>query len=163
MHDGALVEIDLLRGGVHTTAVPLDRLEAQAGPFDYQVSIHRSDRFEDFLVYPIRLEEPLLEIAIPLLPGDPDVRIDLQAAFNRACDTGPYRRRVRYSESTPVPPLRPDQAEWAGACSWMPDSLRTNEVIGRAAFSGTAPLRALSSIPWADGPGPASISRRDRV
>jgi hypothetical protein len=105
-----LVEIDLLRGGVHTTAVPLDRLTDQVGTFDYQVSIHR---FEDFLVYPIRLEERLPEIAIPLLPGDPDVPIDLQAVFDRAYDIGPYRRRIRYPESRPVPPLRPDQVEWA--------------------------------------------------
>jgi hypothetical protein len=108
-----LVEIDLLRGGVHTTAVPLERLLAQVGPFDYHVSIHRSDRFEDFLVCPIRLDEALPEIAIPLLPGDPDVPIDLQAVFDRAYDTGPYRRRIRYTESAPVPALSPDQAAWA--------------------------------------------------
>jgi Protein of unknown function (DUF4058) len=30
-----LVEIDLLRGGEHTMAVPRNRLLAQAGPFDY--------------------------------------------------------------------------------------------------------------------------------
>lgn len=108
-----LVEIDLLRGGTHATAVPLDLAIEEAGPFDYHVSVHRFDRFEDFLVYPIRLEERLPEIAIPLLPGDPDVPIDLQAVFDRCYDTGPYRRRVRYAEVTPVPPLRPDQAEWA--------------------------------------------------
>ena len=108
-----LIEIDLLRGGTHSTAVPLGLLLEAAGAFDYHVSIHRFDRFEDFLVYPIRLEEPLPEIAIPLLPGDPDVPIDLQAVFDRAYDAGPYRRRVRYAEAEPVPPLRPDQAEWA--------------------------------------------------
>jgi hypothetical protein len=108
-----LVEIDLLRGGLHTTAVPFDRLAAQVGPFDYHVAIHRFDRFEDFLVDPIRLEERLPEVWIPLLPGDSEVPIDLQAALDRAYDTGPYRRRTRYAESTPAPPLRPDQAEWA--------------------------------------------------
>jgi len=108
-----LVEIDLLRGGLHTTAVPFDRLSALVGPFDYHVSIHRSDRFEDFLVYPIRLPETLPEIAIPLLPGDPEVPVDFQAVFNRAYDTGPYRRRIRYAEAKPVPPLRPEQQEWA--------------------------------------------------
>ena len=108
-----LVEIDLLRSGVHTTAVPLDRLTALVGQFAYHVSVHRSDRFEDFLVYPVRLDERLPEIVIPLLPGDADVPIDLQAVFNRAYDTGPYRRRIRYAESAPVPPLRPDQSEWA--------------------------------------------------
>lgn len=108
-----LVEIDLLRGGEHTTAVPRGLVEARAGHFDYHVSVHRFDRFEDFLVYPIQLDERLPEIAIPLLPGDPDVTVDLQAAFDRSYDTGPYRRRVRYAESTPVPPLRAQRAEWA--------------------------------------------------
>ncbi len=108
-----LVEIDLLRAGEHTTAVPRDLVEARAGDFDYHVSIHRFDRFEDFLVYPIQLDERLPEMAIPLLPGDPDVTVDLQAVFDRSYDTGPYRRRVRYAESTPVPPLRGERAEWA--------------------------------------------------
>jgi hypothetical protein len=110
-----LVEIDLLRGGLHTTAVPLDRLMALVGPFDYHVAIHRSDRFEDFLVYPIRLPEPLPEVAIPLLPGDPKVPVDLQAVFDRAYDTGPYPRRIRYGETALVPPLRPEQWDWAEA------------------------------------------------
>jgi hypothetical protein len=108
-----LVEIDLLRGGVHTTAVPLDRLLPQVGAFDYHVSVHRFDRFEDYVVYPIRLAESLPEVDIPLLPGDADVRVDLQALFERAYDTGPYRRRVRYTGESPVPPLRTDQTDWA--------------------------------------------------
>jgi hypothetical protein len=108
-----LVEIDLIRGGTHTTAVPLDRLSEQVGPFDYHVSVHRAERFEDFFVYPVRLDERLPEVDIPLLPGDPDVPVDLQAIFARAYDTGPYRRRVRYAETAPVPPLRPELREWA--------------------------------------------------
>ena len=119
-----LVEIDLLRGRTHATAVPLDLALEQAGPFDYHVAIHPFDRLEDFLVYPIRLEERLPEITIPLLPGDPDVTIDLQAVFDRCYDTGPYRRRVRYAEVTPVPPLRPDQAEWAARCLRPPGEPR---------------------------------------
>lgn len=107
-----LVEIDLLRTGTHVTAVPLDMAVAEAGPFDYHVSIHRFDQFEDFLVYPIRLEDRLPEIAIPLLPGDPDVTIDLQSVFDRSYEAGPYRRRVRYAESEPVPALSPERMEW---------------------------------------------------
>ena len=108
-----LVEIDLLRGGRHTTAVPLDRLREAAGPCAYHVAIHRSDRFEDFLVYPIRLPDPLPEIAVPFLPGDPDVAVDLQKVFDRAYDVGPYRRRVRYRETSPVPPLPEEYRAWA--------------------------------------------------
>jgi hypothetical protein len=108
-----LVEIDLLRAGEHTTAVPRDRAVAKAGPFDYHVCIHHFDNIEDYFVYPIRLEERLPEIAIPLLPGDPPVPADLQTVFERCYDTGPYRRRIRYHESSPVPPLEPARSEWA--------------------------------------------------
>ena len=108
-----LVEIDLLRGGVHSTAVPFNRLTEMVGHFDYHVSIHRSNRFEEFQVYPIRLDEPLPEIGIPLIFGDPDAIVDLQSIFHRVYDTGPYHRRISYRESTPVPVLRPEQKEWA--------------------------------------------------
>lgn len=110
-----LVEIDLLRGGQHTSAVPHDYLREAVGRFDYHVSIHRSDRFEDFLVYPILLTEPLPEIPVPLLPGDPEALIDLQAVFDHAYDVGPYRRRIRYVDVAPAPPLAPEQQEWADA------------------------------------------------
>jgi hypothetical protein len=109
-----LVEIDLLRSGTHATAVPLDLVREQAGPFDYHVCAHWYNRPQDFLLYPFRLEEQLPEIAVPLLPEDAPVPLDLQAVFNRAYDTGPYRRRVRYGQDEIVPPLSPSQADWAG-------------------------------------------------
>jgi hypothetical protein len=108
-----LVEIDLLRGGEHTTAVPLDRARRKTGPFDYHVCIHHFDNLEDYFVYPVRLDERLPEIHVPLLPGDGAVSIDLQTVFDRCYDTGPYSRRVRYREMIPVPPLRPEHTEWA--------------------------------------------------
>ena len=91
-----LIEIDLLRSGEHTTAVPLQRAVARTGPFDYHVCVHRFDNLEDYLVCPIRLEDRLPEIMVPLLPGDADVTIDLQAVFDRCYEIGPYRRQVRY-------------------------------------------------------------------
>jgi hypothetical protein len=51
-------------------------------------------------------------LAIPLLPGDPEVLLDLQSAFDRAYDDGPYRKAVRYGEDPIRPALRPEQAEW---------------------------------------------------
>jgi Protein of unknown function (DUF4058) len=107
-----LIEIDLLRKGTHTTAVPRARAHAEAGPYDYHVSVHRFDRPADFFVYPIRLEERLPVIAVPLLPGDPDVLLDLQAPFNRAYDAGPYRKAIHYGEDPIKPRLRPEQALW---------------------------------------------------
>ena len=111
-----LVEIDLLRGGDHTTAVPLARAQAKAGAFDYHVCVHRFDHLEEFLVYPIRLEQRLPTIEIPLLPGDGAVRINLQSVFDRCYDAGPYRRRIRYRETAPVPPLPAAKMEWVTQC-----------------------------------------------
>ncbi len=108
-----LVEIDLLRGGEHTTAVPLDRAIAECGSFDYHVSVHEFDDLETFYVYPIKLEDRLPLIAIPLLAGDPSVTLDLQSVFDRCYDAGPYAREIRYGTDAVIPSLRPDQAAWA--------------------------------------------------
>ncbi len=107
-----LIEIDLLRRGTHVTAVPRARSRAAAGPYDDHVSVHRFDRLADYFVYPIRLEERLPVIAVPLLPEDPDVLLDLQAPFNRAYDAGPYRKAIHYGEDPIKPALRPEQARW---------------------------------------------------
>jgi hypothetical protein len=107
-----LVEIDLLRGGEHTTAVRRDRMLRKVGPVDYHVSVHRFDNLEDYFIYPILLDERLPEIAIPLLPGDSDVVVDLQSVFDRCYETGRYRRRVRYGELSLNPPLSAEKMEW---------------------------------------------------
>jgi hypothetical protein len=107
-----LVEIDLLRGGHHTTAVPLDRLTSVAGAFDYHVSIHHFDNLEDYFVYPFRLPDPSPRIAIPLLPGDPPVSLDLQAVLDRTYDAGPYRREIDYGSAPPAPSLSADMLSW---------------------------------------------------
>ncbi len=108
-----LVEIDLLRGGEHVTAVPFDLAVEACGAFDYHVSIHDFDDLETFFVYPIKLEESLPPIDIPLLPGDRPVTLDLQSVFDRCYDAGPYLREIRYGEDAVIPPLDPDQAAWA--------------------------------------------------
>jgi hypothetical protein len=107
-----LVEIDLLRGGAHSTAVPLDFAREKAGLFDYHVCVHRFDRLEDYFVYPVSVGQRLPSVAIPLLPEHQPVRIDLQPLLDRCYDTGQYRRRVRYDAPVPPPPLRSEQAAW---------------------------------------------------
>jgi len=115
-----LIEIDLLRGGTHVAAVPRDLAAEKAGPFDYHVCVRRFDRPNVFLVYPIGLEQRLPAIAIPLLPGDPDVPLALQPLFDRAYDEGPYRRTIHYGEDPIVPPLRPERLEWVKAAIKAP-------------------------------------------
>jgi hypothetical protein len=107
-----LVEIDLLRGGTHTTAVPMERLKKKAPPYDYHVCVHPFDELGKFLVWTATLEQRLPEVAVPLLPGDGTVKVDLQAVFDRCYDTGPYRRRVRYDPARVVPALKAEQVEW---------------------------------------------------
>ncbi len=107
-----LVEIDLLRAGEHTTAVPRRRLLKAVGARDYHISIHHFDSLEDYFIYPIGLSEPLPEIAIPLLPGDPAVSLDLQAVFHRTYDARPYQREINYRQDAPIPPFTPAQEAW---------------------------------------------------
>jgi Protein of unknown function (DUF4058) len=110
-----LIEIDLLRGGSHAIAVPREVVEQQASTFDYLVSIHRFDRPKEFLIHPFALSERLPEIAIPLLPGDGDVMVNLQALFDQSYDFGPYHREVAYGRDPIVPSLKPEQVEWVKA------------------------------------------------
>jgi hypothetical protein len=108
-----LVEIDFLRGGEHATAVPLEAARDACGPVDYHISVRPFDELDTFHVYPIRLEDRLPPIAIPLLPGDPPVTLDLQVVFDRCYDAGPYAREVRYGTDPVIPPLGPDRTAWA--------------------------------------------------
>ncbi len=110
-----LIEVDLLRGGTHTTAVPRELALEKTGPFDYHVCVHRFDQPADYFVYPIQLEQKLPGIAIPLLPGDSDVPLSLQSVFDRAYDEGPYFRVVRYGEAPIIPALRPEHLAWVNA------------------------------------------------
>ena len=107
-----LVEIDLLRSGKHTTAVPLDFAREEAGEFDYHACVRRFDRFAEFDVYPILMQEPLPTIAVPLLPADGDIDVDLQAIFQKAYAAGPYQRAIDYRTDKIEPPLTKEQDEW---------------------------------------------------
>ena len=100
-----LLEIDLLRAGLHSTAVPRERLLRQVSQFDYHICLHRFDKFQDFFVYPFNITQPLPTILVPLLPGDGDVRLDLQAVFRRTYEAGPYSREINYQEDVIEPPV----------------------------------------------------------
>jgi hypothetical protein len=107
-----LVEIDLLRGGPHTTAVPEARLRATAAAFDYHVSVMLAGRPREYFVAPIRLADRLPALPIPLDPEVQPVTIDLQAVFDRCYDEGGFARRTRYGRP-PDPPLTAEQQAWA--------------------------------------------------
>jgi hypothetical protein len=101
-----LVEIDLLRGGQRLpTREPLE-------PADFYAFVCRKERLPQVEVYPWTLREPLPTIPVPLAGDDPDVPLELQAAFTTTYDRAGYDYALDYRR--PVePPLEPSVAEWA--------------------------------------------------
>lgn len=108
-----LLEIDLLRHGAHTVAVPLDTLRTQ-GNWNYLVCLHRSFHRYHYETWMISLRRRLPRIKIPLLEGEPEITLNLQEAFNRCYDAIPYARQVDYRADPPIP-LQSEDADWADA------------------------------------------------
>jgi hypothetical protein len=111
-----LLEIDLLRAGLHTTSVPRSRMDRKVAYLDYHACLHRFDNVEDFFVYPFCLPQRLPIVAVPLLPGDGDVKLDLQAVFNKTYEAGPYSREIDYLRDAIEPPLARDNCAFATEC-----------------------------------------------
>lgn len=107
-----MVEIDLLRGGVHTTAAPLPELRRAIGPIDYHACVMTSGSPTRYYAVPIRLTGRLPAVPVPLDPGVPPVSVELQPLFDRAYDTGRYADWINYRQQ-PEPPLTPEQQAWA--------------------------------------------------
>jgi hypothetical protein len=107
-----LVEIDLLREGEHTVAVPQAAV-VQHRTYDYLVSVNRArDLRGDFSTYPRWLRERLPRIRIPLANGDRDVTLNVQAAVAQTYEAGSYRDRLKYGAEC-VPALRSEDQSWA--------------------------------------------------
>jgi hypothetical protein len=108
-----LVEVDLLRAGPHTTAVPEARLHAVGGQFDYHVCIMLSGVPNRYFVGPIKLANQLPVVHIPLDRDVTPVPVYLQAVFDRCYDEGGFARLAKYDRHPCNPPLTPEQQAWA--------------------------------------------------
>ena len=106
-----LLEIDLLRTGLHTVAAPYNRL-VRRGNFHYLISLSRADRREYCEVWPIGIRDELPTISVPLQKTDSDVKIDLQSIFRYCYEAGGFSRRVDYT-TDPFYPLSYSDAAWA--------------------------------------------------
>lgn len=113
--DANLIELDLLRSG--RRLLPYPDLEAAVALLeaDYLVLLNRNSLRQgdwmDYTLYPVRLQEPLPCIPVPLTGQDPDVLLDLQVAANRVYQEGPYDRAIDYADE-PEPPLNEIDAAW---------------------------------------------------
>ena len=100
------VEIDLLRKGE-----PL--LVRELYPeCDYTVHVSRAGRRPRGTVWPIRLDQQLPRIPIPLKEGDSDAELDLQPLLDSVYDRGAYSFKIDYRK-TPVPPLPAGLEKWS--------------------------------------------------
>ncbi len=91
------MEIDLLRGGEHIVSVPVDQLPGKHRELPL-VCVHRAYTLR-WEVYPISLREPLPNFRVPLRPGDRDVILQLQPAYDDNYAHGGYAKRVDYPKS----------------------------------------------------------------
>jgi hypothetical protein len=107
----SLLEIDLLRAGAHTVAVPEAHLPAGV-PRDYRVCLHRPWLRDEFPYWLIGVRDPLPAVPVPLTEDLGDVPLDLQAALNRTYDDGAFAREIDYRLPA-EPPLAPPDDAWA--------------------------------------------------
>jgi hypothetical protein len=101
-----LMEIDLLRRG---RRIPL---HGELPPASYYVYLSRVQRRPLTEVWPISLREPLPAVPVPLIPPDPDVPLDLQAAVDACFELVGYERLLDYSTPPPPPELDDEDAAW---------------------------------------------------
>jgi hypothetical protein len=104
-----LIEIDVLRAGratINVTAAQLRRLR----PWHHVVVVsRRHPRRRE--VYAVPLRNRLPRVGVPLGEGDRDVTLDLQAAFTRCYDEGPYPELLHY-HGRPPGRLGPEDVSW---------------------------------------------------
>lgn len=101
-----LLEIDLLRGGERIELIG----ELPDAPFF--VFLSRWQRRPVTEVYAVQLRQPLPRVPVPLLPPDPDVILDLQAAVDACFRLVGYERLLNYAAPPPPPELSPDDLAW---------------------------------------------------
>jgi hypothetical protein len=103
--DVHLLEIDLLRKG---RRVPM---EEELPPAPYFVFLSRADQRPLTDIWPIRLDQPLPEVPVPLPDGHAEARLDLQRALTMAYDEYGLNYMIDYTKPPDVP-LTPEQAAW---------------------------------------------------
>jgi hypothetical protein len=118
LSDTHLMAIDLLRGG---RRVPMRK---PLPDYPYFVLLSRAELRPLVDIWPIGYRDTLpTHVPVPLLPGDADVHLDLQAAWSSIYDAFCYDLLVDYTQP-PALALPPSEAAWAV------------ELLGRRASSG---------------------------
>jgi hypothetical protein len=102
----SLVEIDLLRSGA---PMPIKSPPPQT---DYRILICRAGRAKSAELYAFSCRSPIPPITIPLLPGDAEPTLDLNAVLHSLIERARYDLIIDYGQP-PQPPLRSEDEPWA--------------------------------------------------
>jgi len=109
---------ELLRTAVHLLELDLLRQAARiplAGPVPpaaYYVYLSRAQRRPFTQVWAVALQSALPTVPLPLVPPDPDVPLDLQAAIADCFELVGYERLIDYAPPPPPPELSSADATW---------------------------------------------------
>ncbi|MBI4602736.1 MAG: DUF4058 family protein [Planctomycetes bacterium] len=101
-----LLEIDLLRAGKRPP------LETPLPDAPYFVVLSREERRPEVEIWPIRVQDPIPPVPVPLIAPDPDAPLDLGAAIQAAYTEAEYDLRVDYEGDPPGPDFPPQDLEW---------------------------------------------------
>lgn len=119
LHDDGvhLLEVDLLRRGQRPLNYPTLPRAAH-----YFVMLSRGDKYKTE-VWAMTVRDELPIVPIPLKSPDPDVRLDVGAAFNEVYDRSRYELSVNY-DATPAPPAFSEDD-----VKWLQELLKENKLI----------------------------------
>jgi hypothetical protein len=102
-----LVEVDLLRAGE-----PMPIVQPVASN-DYRILVSRGTTRPRAQLLPFSVRQPIPAFRLPLLPGDDEPLVDINAILHSLYEHVRFDLLVDYSQP-PVPPLSEADAEWAG-------------------------------------------------
>ena len=92
-----LIEIDLITQGQR---IPVKESLPDIPYFAFLTRVRKRPKTE---TWPMAWDQPLRKIFVPLLPGDGDLELDLQAAFTAVYDRFNYEYVIDYSRPPKVP------------------------------------------------------------
>ena len=101
-----LVEIDLLRRG---EPMPL---ETPPPASDYRILVCQGWQRPSALLYPFNVQQPIPTFALPLLPDDKPLQVDLGTIINAMHHTARYGQVTRYHEPPPEPAFDAGVQAW---------------------------------------------------
>jgi len=100
-----ILEIDLLRRGTRPLTHP------RVPDVPYLITLTRAEA-QVVAVWPIRLQDALPTVPVPLRAPDPDVPLELAPVLAAIYDEAAYELSIDYSQPPPPPPLSAEDGAW---------------------------------------------------